>query len=414
MKRFLDDVVAQHAEEAAFLWLLRDATVLAPHHALTQVAALDERIEAHLDGLRVAGDAGWETCAEELRHRGGGEAFAAGVMAFESASVDRIQPVLETATQPAMARGIASALAWVPLDVAEEPIRHLLASESPVLARVGIAAAACHRLDPGDALRRALESDRPALVERACRAAGELGRVDVVPLVRMRLQAEQPALRFAAAWAAGLLGDRSTVRVLGEIAAGSGPYALRACALGIRLLDEGQALTAHEELTARPDLARVAIVAASAAAYPSLVPWLLEQMDIPALARVAAEAFSMVTGLDLVEQDLATTAPDGFEAGPTDDPADDNVDLDPDEHLPWPLVDGIRDWWSDYRGDFHSNTRYLLGNPITPAWLDEVLRIGRQRQRAAAALELSLDAPGTPLFEVRAPGLKQRALLGEA
>ena len=43
---------------------------------------------------------------------------------------------------------------------------------------------------------------------------------------------------------------------------------------------------------------------------------------------------------------------------------------------------------------------------MSPDWLQDVLRNGRQRQRAAAALELALQQPGQPLFEVRAPGFR--------
>ena len=44
--------------------------------------------------------------------------------------------------------------------------------------------------------------------------------------------------------------------------------------------------------------------------------------------------------------------------------------------------------------------------------LRDVLRHSMQRQRAAAALELVLLEPGRPLFEVRARGDRQRAVLG--
>src|SRR5262245_6682257 len=53
------DVVARHADEAPFLWLLRDRAAAAPHYSLLDLAKLDERVEANLDGLRVAGDYGW-------------------------------------------------------------------------------------------------------------------------------------------------------------------------------------------------------------------------------------------------------------------------------------------------------------------------------------------------------------------
>lgn len=45
-------IIDQHAEGAAFLWLLRDAAVAAPHYSLKDLAGLDNRVEAHLDGLR--------------------------------------------------------------------------------------------------------------------------------------------------------------------------------------------------------------------------------------------------------------------------------------------------------------------------------------------------------------------------
>ncbi|MBW2737521.1 MAG: hypothetical protein JRE64_01460, partial [Deltaproteobacteria bacterium] len=54
----IESIVEQHAEEAAFLWLLRDAAVQAPHYSLNDLADMDERVEANNDGLRVAGEAG--------------------------------------------------------------------------------------------------------------------------------------------------------------------------------------------------------------------------------------------------------------------------------------------------------------------------------------------------------------------
>ena len=40
------EVVEQHAEEASFLWLLRDDAVRAPNYNLQDIADLDERVEA--------------------------------------------------------------------------------------------------------------------------------------------------------------------------------------------------------------------------------------------------------------------------------------------------------------------------------------------------------------------------------
>src|SRR2546430_15909749 len=54
----ITEIVEQHAEEAAILWAQRDKAVLAPNYSLKDLARLDERVEAHLDGLRVAGESG--------------------------------------------------------------------------------------------------------------------------------------------------------------------------------------------------------------------------------------------------------------------------------------------------------------------------------------------------------------------
>ena len=155
----------------------------------------------------------------------------------------------------------------------------------------------------------------------------------------------------------------------------------------------------------------MAVVGAGALGDPAAVPWLLEQMTIPELARVAGEAFSMITGADLAYEDLDRKKPEDFEAGPSEDPADDDVAMDADERLPWPDVQRIEAWLAKRRGEFAPGVRHLLGKPVTEEWMERVLRVGKQRQRAAAALELAILRPGTPLFEVRAPGFRQQQLL---
>lgn len=91
---------------------------------------------------------------------------------------------------------------------------------------------------------------------------------------------------------------------------------------------------------------------------------------------------------------------------------DEDVEMDPDEDLPWPEPELIAEWWNKNKGSFQSGTRYLLGQPISPEHLHHVLRHGFQRQRAAAALELAMMSTGQPLFEVRAPGFRQKHILG--
>ena len=52
-------VIIQHVDDASFLWLLRDKAISQPQYSLVDLAKLDDRVEAHLDGLRIAGEASW-------------------------------------------------------------------------------------------------------------------------------------------------------------------------------------------------------------------------------------------------------------------------------------------------------------------------------------------------------------------
>jgi uncharacterized protein (TIGR02270 family) len=147
------EVVTQHAEEASFLWLLRHAAVSRPHYSLADLSKLDNRVEAHLDGLRIAGESGWDVVQENLSFDEPCDLFAAGSLAFESGNRNWIDFVMETAAKnPEVAPGVISALGWLPYPQAHPHIQSLLTSPLPNTRALGIAASAIHRVDPGLAL----------------------------------------------------------------------------------------------------------------------------------------------------------------------------------------------------------------------------------------------------------------------
>jgi hypothetical protein len=64
----LPEIIRQHAEMAAFLWTVYDRHLLNPDENpdmdAERLDRLVERLEAHLDGLRVAGEEGRRIAAE--------------------------------------------------------------------------------------------------------------------------------------------------------------------------------------------------------------------------------------------------------------------------------------------------------------------------------------------------------------
>ena len=143
-------------------------------------------------------------------------------------------------------------------------------------------------------------------------------------------------------------------------------------------------------LLAVPGLARTAVKGYGTMGNPGNIPKLLQMVDDPDLDRPSGEAVSMITGVNLAYEDLDTDAPEGFEAGPTEDPEDENVDLDPDEDLPWPDPALVAQWWNENKNRFQVNARYLAGQPVESKQLIHVLKTGYQRWRIAAAVELWL------------------------
>jgi len=317
------------------------------------------------------------------------------------------------ATDPELSRGLISALGWLRFDQVKKHIDQLLRSLTLEQRRIGIAASAVHRQDPGLTLVDALNDEDTFLKARAIRAVGELGRIDLLPMLKNQFSDKDKECQFWAGWSAVLLGDRDeAMEFLKTFATSESPFLESALNLTLRVMDNTSAQNWLKEMSQQPDWLRYTVIGAGVAGNPVRIPWLIEHMEVPELARVAGESFTMITGVDIAYEDLEGEWPEGFEAGPTESPEDEDIEMDPDEDLPWPDPELIAGWWSKNKGKFANWTRYLLGQPISHEHLQQVLRNGYQRQRAAAAIELAMLHPGQPLFEVRAPGFRQQKILG--
>ncbi len=410
--QIIPDIVSRHAEEAAFLWLLRDAALTAPHYDLPDLIALDERIESQLDGVRVAAEPGWALVEEALAIGEPGEVFTAGVLALERGDVERLAAVINVAgSVPETRRGFVSALGWVERRKLAGTVRDMLTHGSPFMRMLGIAACAVHRADPGPALEDGVIDPNPGLRARALRTAGMLKRLDLRSAVARAYGDDDETCRFWAAWSGAMMKEPTAIAKLRAFARPGSPYASRAFEVALRAMDPTAAVEWLKAIGKHKELRRLLIIGSGIVGNPVSVHWLIRQMTDPEHARVAAEAVAMITGLDIAEEDLEGEWPEGFEAGPSEEPEDEDVEMDPDEDLPWPEPAAVDAWWDANKARFKSGQRYLLGVPIAPGPLKQVLRTGTQRQRYSAAMELALTAPDAPLFETRAPGKRQQALL---
>jgi uncharacterized protein (TIGR02270 family) len=413
------NVVSQHVSEVSDLWSQRVVLCGSPRVKLRHLGRWDERIAAHLDGVAIAGPEAEPCLAASLESVTPGNLFAATVVALQARNLDRLQELIALAEAvPQACSGLNDAFGWVEPDNLRGLVPRLLQSAVPFQRRLGIAASARHRVDPGIAAGRRIEDGDPSVRARALRTAGELGLHQMVSSLAAAVDDDDSDCRFWAAWAAVLLGDREqALGFLAQLAGASGELPAARQAMAFQLALQAMRPKAGHDLIRRiaegPESGRYKIRGAGLIGDPVYVPWLIGQMGNDATARLAGEAFSLITGANLVSLRLERKASDTVGAGPNDDPEDSNVDMDADEGLPWPDPQRVGDWWAAHEGHFAAGERSFMGSPVTPELCIKVLRYGFQRQRQVAALHLALTRRGSVLFEHRAPVTRQIRWLAE-
>jgi uncharacterized protein (TIGR02270 family) len=316
----------------------------------------------------------------------------------------------ETRDQTPLTDAFTGALAWVDAATLTPILPGLLSAAVPAtLRRTGVIGCAAQRRDPGDALAGALADQDAALRAAGLWAAGVLGRRDLRGAMTHHLQDDDEACRFWSAWSTVRLGEDAALPALWSFVEGGGERAEAACQLAVMRMSAGEASVKLDALDG-DEGARVAVIGAGAFGDIARVPWLIERMAEPQLARIAGEAFTILTGAPIAGT-LIAAPPADHVAGPTEHPDDDDVALDPDEHRRWPNADAVAAWWQQHASDYVAGVRHFLGQPVADQVLHAALRLAPQTVRALAALKLAAQSPGQPLFPVDAPGFRQLAAL---
>lgn len=395
------DIAEQHATDAAFLWLLRsqvvDASTLYDQQDINE---LDRRIHAHLEGVQAAGALGWEICLQQMELEDAGETFVAAVTAFNSGDTARMKYVCATAlTQPEMIPGLVSALGWINPETAQYWIDRFLQVNDPQYHYLAIASCSLCRQDPGQALVSLLKSSsidqHPQLYARCIRLIGELKRVDLMPALNQAMNAEDDEVKFWAYWSASLLGNKTAAQSLQSYLVSDNEHHILALQMVFSSLTIEQSRQIISIISKDSANLRIVIQAAGALGEPQVIPWLIQQMHIPELARIAGLSFSLITGLDLEQSQLIKAVDIPFEDNPQGDISDDAAQDDND--LPWPDPIKVRSYWEKNSELLQTGVCYFLGKPVEVDALNEALQNGNQLQRSYASIKLAILESSAPL-----------------
>lgn len=401
------DIYERYVDEAAFLWVLRSVAVDQPHYYPSDLAELDKRIDNNLDGLQTSPDAGWQACLRAAEFEESGEAFALAVTAFRSLEIPKIQKAIEFGLLNEQTfKGLVSALGWLPGKLCHSWIKKFFTSKDLDHKYLAMAACSVRREDPVDYLERIFARDdclaHVKLHARALRIVGELKLDKHMPALERAISSDNDEICFWAIWSGVLLGKKEWVANLKRFALNPGPCQARTIELAFRVLPLQMAREWITELAGDKAQVRNVIKATGVLGDPQAVNWLVANMRIPELARLAGEAFTLITGVLLDANGLALDLPALDRAPPDNSDTDESIDMDDDENLPWPDPDKIAATWQKYGSGFVHGKRYFMGRPIDVETLRQHIQSGAQRHRYAASTEFAVLEPRQILINTRA------------
>lgn len=412
--------LAEHyADRLALDWRRRGALLRSPLADFPALHAWDERLEGAMDALRLLGPAARQhmrRCLDQPLNAG--EVFALLSHALRNDLADLAEGAVAIACSvPRLQPALVAALAWGE----PAPLWHRIAARLPLALRFDVAASR-HADAPGLLACALAALDAPgrgpaslAAAWRCLRQRGERGRAPrLIEQAIHHLDDRDELLRRQAAHAVLVLAPGAyqalAVEALLDIVHSAGAQCEPAArCLAVYQPDRLLKLMGDPG-SSPPERTRLHLQAMGWAGDIAVVPRLIEHLDAPAHARLAAASLRLLTGLCPVRDDWQGEPLHAASAGHADADSPDIPADDPDAGLPWPSRAAFAALWSSVRGRHGGPQSRLGGQPTSADHLWTVLRDGPLAWRPLAAAHLQRLRLGA-LFPVRQPARRQLALL---
>lgn len=371
--KFFPDILEEFFEELDFLWMQRESVIFAHDWTLRDLAELEDRAEAHLDGLRLSGDDGIALARPHLCGDEQGAATAATFVLMEAGRPDfdaEVVTAFETA-EPAARVGIGIGLRHVDVARLAAEFRRL-ATDADLLTRsIAVDVLAFHRLGPPPPkLSQLFSADDPEIRARAYAAAGRFGGPWGPDELQSALDQPHVGIRWAAIHTSARLGMPGLADYLRRAVQRTDVTAPEAVEF-LGVLGEPKDLQLFAGLMRRPELRGAALAALGASGRVDAVPMVLEAMMHPDTVVFAGRAFTRITGAHGIDAEKSEPVV-GIEHEEERDLIDDEA------------VDVVKatEWWNGAQGRFTGEVRWQHGFRVdTPIKRDvfDVLPLGPRR-----------------------------------
>jgi uncharacterized protein (TIGR02270 family) len=355
---FVPDILEEHLEELGFLWWQRQLALRHPSYTIREFSDLEERIQAHLQGIMVVGDGALPLLEESLSSDDDQSALAAASALLHFRASVSASRVLDTFATSSGHRLVAlrQALCHAPLDHLQARIEDLFRAAPTPIAAAAAEILTFHSLVAATVpdIERFLVDDDTDVRRNGWRLVGYLGlSLDAKPYASaMR---DEPTVRGAALEAGAWCGEHGILAMGRKQAENPTP-------------DFFDALHMLAVLGGPDDLPRMTAVGGAAelgperfqllAAYgdPALMNLILEGIadSDPGTAAAAGAAFTKMTGFHIDSDDRTTLPPsDGIEPDEFDKEFLDEVML--------PSVEKAQEHWESERASLSGAARLCKG-----------------------------------------------------
>jgi|GEM_PF-2231552 len=399
----------QLLNDAPFAWFLRREASLSASYQLDELNEEDQKLAAFFDALRIGTESGREP-EKELNFNDWGAVFIGTVLGLSLDRLSLIEAAIDAVDDDHdRAEELFQAVQWQRPTV--EKIQILEAHDNPLVRQAVIAA---YQQPPTDHLIAHWFKDQGSAV--ICRTLDFIGQHRLTQYqeqISMAYGHAEPSVQFAAAKAGVLTNEPAALSIIEQFALNSSEYLRESLEFIFRFGNHTHTYQWVNNILNSNLSPRIKVLSVAYNGQIDPMPLIFEVMEDVNFAQVAGEAFSLLTGANIIEDNLDEEQPAGDEPTAAQKHDFDEHYRDYEEELPWPSTERTQAWWSENASRFNSGERYLAGLAINRENTLKTLYQGNQAQRRAAAFELAAADQSQALIDTTIPVHYQLALLGK-
>jgi uncharacterized protein (TIGR02270 family) len=322
---YIPELIVQHYEELQFLWGQRESALRSPRYTMREFSALEQRIEAHIEGMLVAGVDLIQFVEEGLTSDDPATTFAAAYSLLrlenETATLAVIQAF--SAAPGKQMYGLRQALSHAQLEQILPAVPFLFFSSTSTTVAAAADVLACHGAlpPPGLTIEHLLQDEDSAVRQTGWQVVANSGLSVDPRLYAAAVRDEEPAVRRAGLQAAAWNAVPDVLVLARQLAEEPRPDNLYALEL-LAILGGPEDLQRMTSIAKTKELGPGRFKVLGCFGHPALVELLLAELTNPdpQIAAAAGAAFTKVTGQDIDSKDRAKVPPqdgekpDDFEA----------------------------------------------------------------------------------------------------